>query len=197
MTDLTFRKATPTDVPTVLSLIRSAYRGDASRQGWTTEADFVADDRIDEAGLLHKINEPNGLVLMVHRAASLSLPPPPSSSSSSAVEPPIACCEILRLPEPSKVAYLGLFSVSPLLQNGGIGKKVLAEAERVAREEMGAEIMDLQTLYMRSELIAYYKRRGYYVVEGETRPFPYGHLVNPRPEMRKDLYFVVLRKSLV
>lgn len=196
MTDLSFRKATPADVPSVLALVRSAYRGDASRTGWTTEADLVTDDRIDENGLLQKINEPNGQVL-VARAASSSgadtedtlppLPPPP----------PLACCEILRHPEPAKVAYLGLFSVVPALQNGGIGKKVLAEAERWAREEMGAEVMEMQVLWMRRELIAYYERRGYRVIEGETRPFPFAHMVNPRPGMRQDLYFVVLRKALV
>lgn len=203
MTDLLFQKATPADIPSVLALVRSAYRGDASRAGWTTEADLVTDDRIDEDGLLQKINEPNGQIL-VARAAS-------SSSSSSSVEttttentlqspppsPPLACCEILRHPEPAKIAYLGLFSVSPTLQNGGIGKKVLAEAERWAREEMGAEVMEMQVLWMRSELIAYYERRGYQVIQGETRPFPYAHMVNPRPGMREDLYFVVLRKALV
>lgn len=202
MTNLTFRKATSSDVPSVLALIRSAYRGESSRAGWTTEADFVTDDRIDETGLLQKINEPNGLLLVAGQAISSSssgrdTQKDASPSSSSSSPPILACCEILRHPEPSKVAYLGLFSVSPTLQNGGIGKKVLAEAERLAREELGAEVMDLQTLWMRDELIAYYERRGYHVVKGETRPFPYEHMVNPRPGMREDLYFVVMRKSLV
>lgn len=191
MTDLVFQKATPSDVPSLLALIRSAYRGESSRAGWTTEADFVTDDRIDETGLLQKINAPNGLVLVARSAAASS------PEDDDAPPPPLACCEILRHPEPSKIAYLGLFSVSPTLQNGGIGKKVLAEAERLARETLGAEVMDLQTLWMRDELIAYYERRGYHVVKGETRPFPYEHMVNPRPGMREDLYFVVMRKSLV
>lgn len=182
MTDLAFRKATPSDVPSLLNLVRSAYRGDASRAGWTTEADLVTDDRIDEDGLLKKINEPNGQVL-VARAADTD-------------GELLACCEILRQPEPAKVAYLGLFSVNPALQNGGIGKKVLAEAETYARDDMGASVMEMQVLWMRRELIAYYERRGYKVTEGETRPFPYEHLVNPKPGLRQDLYFVVMRKTL-
>lgn len=192
MTDLSFRKATPADVPSVLALVRSAYRGDASRAGWTTEADLVTDDRIDEHGLLQKINEPNGKILVARAASSYS-----ADTEGNAPPPLLACCEILRHPEPAKVAYLGLFSVSPTLQNGGIGKKVLAEAERWAREEMGAEVMEMQVLWMRSELIAYYERRGYRLIEGETRPFPFAHMVNPRPGMREDLYFIVLRKDLV
>lgn len=193
MTDLSFRKATPADVLSVLALVRSAYRGDASRAGWTTEADLVTDDRIDENGLLQKINEPNGKILVARAASSSS-----ANTQEDAPPPPLlACCEILRHPEPAKVAYLGLFSVSPTLQNGGIGKRVLAEAERWAREEMGAEVMEMQVLWMRRELIAYYERRGYRVIEGETRPFPFAHMVNPRPGMREDLYFIVLRKALV
>lgn len=185
MTDLVFRKATPSDAPSLLKLVRSAYRGDASRAGWTTEADLVTDDRIDEDGLLKKINEPNGQVLVAR-----------SASSSGTVGELLACCEILLHPEPANVAYLGLFSVNPALQNGGIGKKVLAEAERFAREDMGASVMEMQVLWMRRELIAYYERRGFKVIEGETRPFPYEHLVNPKPGLRQDLYFVVMRKAL-
>lgn len=184
MGDLTFRKAIPSDVPSVLALVRSAYRpsGEASRDGWTTEVDLVADDRIDEAGLLAKFNQPGGQVLLTFY------------SSTSAL---LACCEILRNPEPSESAHFGLFAVSPKLQNGGIGRKVMAEAERCAKDEMGAKVMEMQVLWMRSELIAWYERRGYRVIEGETKPFPIEHLINPRAgESRDDLYFQILRKHL-
>lgn len=185
MSELSFRKATPSDVPSLLRLVRSAYRGDASRAGWTTEADLVSDDRIDEAGLLSKINEPSGQVLVAF------LP-----SSSPDADEPVACCEIVHHPQPSQLAYLGLFSVQPALQNAGIGRKVLAEAERYARDEMGASTMEMQVLWMRAELIAYYERRGYKVVQGEERAFPYEYVVNPKGGLRQDLYFVVLNKRL-
>lgn len=183
MNNLIFRKAIPSDVPSVLALVRSAYRGESSRNGWTTEADLVADDRIDEAGLLAKVNQPGGQVLLTFDASTLAL---------------LACCEILRNPEPSESAYFGLFAVNPKLQNGGIGRKVMVEAERCAKDELGANVMEMQVLWMRGELIAWYERRGYSVVEGETKPFPYEHLVNARAgESRKDLYFKILRKQLV
>lgn len=197
--NLAFRKATPSDVPSLLKLVRSAYRGDASRAGWTTEADLVSDDRIDEIGLLKKINEPNGKVLLAAATSS-------TTDTADHEEGLLACCEIVTRVQPTTVgeqpdqpshAYLGLFSVNPTLQNGGIGRQVLAEAERCARDEMGAVVMEMHVLWMRRELIAYYERRGYVVVEGETVPFPYAHVVNPRVGMRQDLYFVVMRKALV
>lgn len=179
MSELIFRKATPADVPSLRELVRSAYY---SPQGWTTEAGLIfVDDRIDAQGMLAKIQEPNGQVLV-------ALSPPTEL---------LGCCELVRLPAPSNAAYLGLFSVRPALQNGGIGRRLLAEAERVAREEMGVEVMEMQVLWMREELIAYYERRGYSVVEGETRPFPYEQLMNAREGTRSDLYFVVLKKTLV
>ena len=45
--DLHFRSATLDDVDAIVALVTSAYRGDASRAGWTTEADFLDGNRID------------------------------------------------------------------------------------------------------------------------------------------------------
>lgn len=195
---LTFRKATPADAPAVHKLVRSAYRGDSSRQGWTTEADLLADERIDEAGVLAKISEPGGAVILAFTSS-------PSSSSSDHPEPgsgsgsgPLGCCEVLRYPadETGELAYFGMFAVDPKLQAGGIGKRLLREAERYAIEVLGARRMEMTVIWLREELIDWYLRRGYVLVEGEKRPFPYEHLVNGEA-LRDDLYFVVLRKELV
>lgn len=186
MNDLSFHKATPSDVPSLLKLVRSAYRGESSREGWTTEADLVSDDRIDEAGLLAKINNPNGQILMAFAPYSPTGPDP------------LACCEVVRAGETSGATILGLFAVSPKLQNGGIGRKVSAEAERRARDEMGARVMELHVVWPRMELIAWYERRGYQIAEGERLPFPYKYLPNGKAQAsRDDLYFIVLRKQLV
>ncbi|KAG6359961.1 hypothetical protein INS49_011015 [Diaporthe citri] len=185
---LTFRKATPADVPALLALVKSAYRGEDSRQGWTTEADLVADERIDEPGLLAKITATGGAVLLATTATT--------SGPDTAAETLLACCEVLRHPAPSDLSYFGLFAVSPRLQNGGIGRRMLAEAERYARHDMGAARMEMTVVWLRDELIAWYVRRGYVVVEGEKRPFPYESLVNGKA-LRDDLYFLVLRKDLV
>jgi ribosomal protein S18 acetylase RimI-like enzyme len=178
---LSFRTATSEDIPSLLPLIKRAYRGEASRQGWTTEADLVADDRIDAAGLLAKISAPAGAVLVA------------TDSSSSSSGPFISCCELLHQPG-SKRAYFGLFAVDPLLQGGGIGKTVLAHAEDYARRTWGVETMEMTVIWTRSELIAWYERRGYRKT-GERREFPYEGLVNGEA-LRDDLWFEVLVKDL-
>ncbi|KAK2040960.1 acetyltransferase [Colletotrichum somersetense] len=182
---LAFRPATPADVPVLLPLIRSAYRGESSRRGWTTEADLVADKRIDEAGLLAKIAEPEGVVLLVTDA---------DAAPDSCCSPPLACCEVARSKTDPAVAYFGLFAVDPPRQAGGVGRAVLAYAEAFARRELGARRMEMCVIWPRSELIAWYGRRGYSKT-GERREFPYGELVGGAA-LRDDLWFEVLEKEL-
>ncbi|KAK1982898.1 acetyltransferase [Colletotrichum cereale] len=186
---LSFRPAAPADVPRLLPLIRSAYRGEASRKGWTTEADLVADKRIDEAGLLAKIAEPEGVVLFVTDDAGAS---PPAMMSVTAA--PLACCEIARVKTDPAVAYFGLFAVDPARQAGGVGRAVLAHAEAWARRAWGCARMEMCVIWPRAELIAWYERRGY-AKTGERREFPYGELVDGGA-LRDDLWFEVLQKEL-
>lgn len=176
---LAFRAATSEDIPLLLPLIKRAYRGDSSRAGWTTEADLVADDRIDAAGLLTKISQPTGAVLVATDTSSGSF---------------VSCCEVLHQPG-SNAAYFGLFAVDPLLQGGGIGKTVLAFAESYAREKWGVAKMEMTVIWTRGELIAWYGRRGY-AKTGERREFPYAELVNGKA-LRDDLWFEVLEKDLL
>ena len=175
-THLVFSKATPSDAPAVLSLVRSAYRGETSRAGWTTEADLLADERIDLEGVLEKIEEPQGAVLLAR-------------DETGALA---ASCELVK--RDGAFAYFGLFAVDPRRQAGGIGRQVLAEAEGYARRAWGTEEMKMWVIWTREELIAWYVRRGYERT-GETMPFPYEHLYNGKA-LRDDLYFVVLVKKL-
>ena len=90
--------------------------------------------------------------------------------------------------------YFGMFSVRPNLQGGGIGKALLAEAERVAREEWQLPVMRMTVIDIRDELIAFYERRGYRRT-GIKKPFPYGDERFGMPK-RDDLRFEVLEKAL-
>ncbi|KAH6605539.1 hypothetical protein Trco_004692 [Trichoderma cornu-damae] len=173
---LPIRKATADDVPAILALVRSAYRGESSRAGWTTEADLVDDQRIDERGLLAKINEPFGALLVTHDEAGDLL----------------ACCELLK--QSDTLGYFALFAVKPLRQAGGVGRAVLAEAEAYAKQTWGLAELELSVIWTREELIQWYIRRGY-TKTGRTKPFPYAELVNGKA-MRDDLYFSVLEKAL-
>jgi GNAT superfamily N-acetyltransferase len=174
--EITFRAAVAADAPAVADLVASAYRGEASRAGWTTEADLIDGQRIDAAEALGKITAPGSMVLVVSDDAGVM----------------VSCCELAR--RDSGLAYFGLFAVRPDLQAVGLGRRVLAEAERIASRDWGCARLEMQVIVQRNELIAWYERRGY-LLTGATRPFPYGQRRHEQPRC-DDMYFVVLAKDL-
>ena len=171
---LAFREAAAADIPALVALVTSAYRGDVSRQGWTTEADILDGNRIDPDVLLRDIQRPRSRVLLAERDGEL-----------------LACAHVC---EEDGAGYFGMFSVNPALQGGGIGKQVIAEAERVVREEWSLPAMRMAVIDIRDELIAFYERRGYRRT-GIKKPFPYGDERFGLPK-RDDLRFEVLEKAL-
>jgi ribosomal protein S18 acetylase RimI-like enzyme len=171
----TFRIATHDDVPAIVALVESAYRGDASRQGWTTEADFLDGQRTDARSVGGLVGAGDSRILLGERGGAL-----------------LACAHLERRGE--KVAYFGMFSVRPDLQGGGVGRAMLAEAERIARDEWRAEEMQMTVISIRDELIAWYERRGYRRT-GVYSPFPYGDERFGIPR-RDDLRFELLVKRL-
>lgn len=171
---LTFRKATLADVPVLVPLIESAYRGDSSRTGWTTEADLLEGQRTDPEGVAEVITAPKSALLMAWRDADL-----------------VACCHVA---EEDGAGYFGMFAVAPGLQGGGIGRDTLAEAERFARVEWGLGELRMKVINAREDLIAWYVRRGYRRT-GEMTPFPYGDERFGVP-LRDDLAFELLVKPL-
>ncbi|MGV9251885.1 GNAT family N-acetyltransferase [Streptomyces sp. NPDC003697] len=170
----TFRDATDADVDALVALIESAYRGDAGRAGWTTEADILHGQRTDPEGVLDVIKSPDSRLLTVERDGRV-----------------IACCQ---LEHRGDHAYFGMFAVSPALQGGGLGRLVLAEAERRARETWGVREMRMTVISVREDLIAWYERRGYRRT-GRMTPFPYGDERFGIPR-RDDLQFELLVKEL-
>ena len=175
---LRFRTATAADVDAVVALTESAYRGDASRAGWTTEADFLDGQRTDAREVVELIANARVLLLLAEQADRL-----------------LASCVVERLVDGDTCdGYFGMFSVQPEAQGNGTGRALLAEAERIARDEWHARRMRMTVIDVRAELIAWYERRGYRRT-GEYRPFPYG---DPRfgiPK-RDDLRFEWLVKDL-
>ncbi|WP_317441893.1 GNAT family N-acetyltransferase [Streptomyces collinus] len=171
----TFRDATDADVDALVALVESAYRGEASRAGWTTEADILEGQRTDPEGVLEVVKSPGSRLLTVEQDGRI-----------------VACCQMEHRGE---YAYFGMFAVSPALQGAGLGKVVMAEAERQARETWGVTEMHMTVISVRDDLIAWYERRGYRRT-GKMTPFPYGDERFGIPR-RADLQFELLVKSLV
>jgi ribosomal protein S18 acetylase RimI-like enzyme len=172
---LVFRRAGAADVPAIVSLVESAYRGEVSRAGWTTEADLLDGQRTDAEAVADILRAAGSTVLLGETTGEL-----------------MACCQLEQ--RPPAVAYFGMFSVQPTGQGQGVGRQMLAEAERIARDEWGATTMIMTVLAQRVELIAWYERRGYQRT-GEQRPFPYGDERYGIPR-RPDLVFDVLAKPI-
>ncbi len=173
MTSLHSRDATVADIPALVQLVTSAYRGEASRAGWTTEADLLDGDRIDPEVLRADIERPRSRVLVVERDGRL-----------------VACAHVAV---EGDAGYFGMFAVRPALQGAGLGHALLAEAERVVRDEWALPAMRMTVIDVRDALIGWYERRGYRRT-GVLKPFPYGDTRFGVPR-RDDLRFEVLEKA--
>lgn len=173
MSSLIILPATTEDVPALVALVNSGYRGDSSRQGWTTEADLLGGIRIDEESMTDLIKAPGSAVLK-------------ATDATGAIH---GC---VHLQDAEKALYLGMLTVSPALQNAGIGRELMLAAESFAqRKDFSAITMTV--ISVREELIAWYQRRGY-ADTGERKPFP---MNDPRFGLPKQpLEFIVMEKKL-
>jgi N-acetylglutamate synthase-like GNAT family acetyltransferase len=151
MESLTFRKATLDDASAIAVLINNAYRGDSSRAGWTTETDLLEGLRTNEAEVADLIGAEASMFLLCEQGGDM-----------------IGC---VLLQKAGSLGYLGMLVVRPTLQNHGIGRRFIAEAEATARREWSVTGMTMQVITAREELIAYYERRGYRRT-GQLTPFP-------------------------
>ena len=161
------------DICSLVTLLDSAYRGEDSKQGWTSEADlFIGNKRTDEATISKLITKPGSVFLKY-------------TNEDGSIEG----CVYLHKKE-SRL-YLGMFSVAPTVQGKGIGKKLLAAAAEHAKQQRCSSIY-MTVITVREELIAWYERNGYRRT-GKVLPFPvderYGIPTQP-------LEMVVLEKHI-
>lgn len=163
--------ATPADISALDQLVNSAYRGDSSRKGWTTEADLLGGIRTDEAGLQAMLDKPDATILTYKTDGQL-----------------VGCVYLERKGDD---LYLGMLTVAPELQTAGIGRTLLEAAENQARAQQ-CRVITMTVIPQRTELLAWYERRGYHPT-GETQPFP----DDPRFGLPKvPLSFIVMEKVL-
>ncbi|MBJ6107972.1 GNAT family N-acetyltransferase [Hymenobacter sp. BT523] len=164
--------ATLSDVPRLARLVNRAYRGDSSRQGWTTEAHLLDGQRIDEEGLREMLAVPGAAILMCLDETEELL----GSFYAHAT---------------GEKVYLGMLAVEPQGQTKGVGKFLIRAAEDYGRQH-GGTVSKMTVISVRAELIAYYERQGYRQT-GATEAFP----TDPRFGIPKQpLTLLVLEKPL-
>ncbi|MET3980794.1 ribosomal protein S18 acetylase RimI-like enzyme [Mucilaginibacter sp. UYP25] len=133
--------ATLTDVPELVTLINSAYRGESSKKGWTTEANLIDGQRIDAEDLTGQMDDKNSIIL-----------------KNTNDDGHITGCVYLQ--KRGDKLYLGMLTVSPTLQAGGLGRKLLQAAEDYARS-INFHTIAMTVITTRTELLEWYERRGY------------------------------------
>ncbi|ASU35635.1 GNAT family N-acetyltransferase [Mucilaginibacter xinganensis] len=163
-------KALQTDVPALNLLVNSAYRGETSKLGWTTEANLLDGMRIDEETLTGYFNDP--VVTILKNTDENDL---------------INGCVYLEVR--GDKLYVGMFSVSPLLQGKGIGRDLLLAAEAYAKQ-VNCHTLTMTVISIRHELISWYERRGYKAT-GEVLPF---HVDKKFGVARQPIELLVLEK---
>lgn len=146
-----FRKATIIDVETIAKLVNNAYRPSTGISGWTHESDIVAGNRIDIPQIIETLSKKDSVVLL-----------------GLAGEIIIACVHVEK---DSHNSYIGMLAVDPSLQAHGIGKNMLAHAEKYAQDHFNADKFVMAVVSARHELISFYQRRGYQKT-GEIIEYP-------------------------
>ncbi len=173
--DIRFQVAQPSDAQAICDLVNSAYRGEGSKRGWTTEADLLDGQRTDVAGIAEILSAPDQVILTARTCAADE----------------IAGCA--KLVKQDRACHLGMLTVNPAGQGQGLGKRLMEQAETWAREQ-GCESIRLTVITLRKELLEFYVRRGF-TRTGELSPFPYGDERFGAPR-RSDLAFETLVKAI-
>ena len=164
--------ATEKDSAELVSLINSAYRGESSKSGWTTEANIIGGQyRILQPQLEELMKKPEVVFLKAENE-----------------QQQLTGCVFLE--KRGNQLYLGMLSVNPRLQARGTGKQLMAAAEAHARQQQCSSIV-MRVIHLRKELIAWYERHGFYdtgLIEN-YQPTPYETILIP-------FHFVILQKDL-
>lgn len=151
---LALRPANLLDVEAIVALVNVAYRGETSRQGWTTEADLLDGLRTTAAEVQQLIESSHSTLLLAVNNHEIVAS---------------VCLE-----QVADAAHIGMFVVRPDLQGSGLGKQLLTYAESYARQHWTVKKFVMYVITLRHELIAFYERRGYQRT-GILKTFP----VNP------------------
>ena len=138
------------DAAAITELINSAYEGVAGSPGWTSEGTFMQGERITEPEIATLLGRADADCYTCTLNGEI--------------------IGFVSLEKQAGFVYLGLLTVSPQVQAGGIGRRLLTFGEDYARAH-GLGAVHITVVNIRYELIAWYERRGYRAT-GKTVPFP-------------------------
>lgn len=141
MTIDTFRLATINDVEALVALVNNAYHPPINPHSWTDETRFVSGTRTDSQAVSQLLRKDQSIILLGIAHHTL-----------------VAC---VHLEHSANQVQLGMLAVTPPLQNVGLGKQMLEQAEAYAVRYFKPEKIVLIVIALRTELIAFYLRRGY------------------------------------
>lgn len=168
-----FREAVVDDAEAIAALVNSCYRGDSSREGWTTEADLLDGTRTNEDEIRSLITMPESLFLLCVDDGEI--------------------IGSVHLQHEGSSGYLGMLVVKPEVQGGGMGRQLMEAGEALVRDKWRLHRMTMNVFTVRPELLAYYERRGYRRT-GKVKSFE-PHDVHGIPRV-EGLVLEVLEKDL-
>ncbi|HHX4059894.1 MAG: GNAT family N-acetyltransferase [Burkholderia contaminans] len=157
-----YRIATEQDVDALVQLVNAAYRPTTDAAGWTHEASLIDGPRITSSQLAATLHAPDAVLLVAKIDGGVA-----------------GCIEVRKAGD---VAYIGTLAVAPSMQDRGLGKALLNEAEQFAVRHWGIGTAVMVVVSVRHELIDFYLRRGYRRT-GERTGYPFDAGVGrPRDE---------------
>ena len=197
MPDLSFRYARQSDTPSLVALIERAYRGEDTAGNWNSEAHLLKGPRTNDEEISTLIAREDSRFIIAEAGGRLAgcclvqgLDDPTRNWSSA--DGPVDSGAASPAATAVNAAYFGMFAINPSIHGGGIGKTLIAEAERRVQELWGANQMVMTVINLRTALIEWYQRRGYRLT-GATLPFPFSDTTG---ETTRDFHLVEMRKDL-
>lgn len=160
------------DVEEICNLVNLCYRGEASKKGWTTEANMLTGIRVSTEEISDIIRKHDSFIFKFTQNNI------------------IISTVLLEIHD--NQLYLGMLCVDPNLQNNGTGKKMLKFATDFAIKNNKNKII-MTVISERESLIKWYNRHGY-IDNGKREPFPASH--NKDVISGTKLEFVVLEKTI-
>jgi len=148
---LSFHKAELSDAAAIAELVNSAYRGETSRVGWTTEADLLDGLRITTPEVATLIRREDAFVL------------------AGVLRDQVVAC--IACEHHENTAKFGLIAVKPALQNKGYGREMIQAAQAITAREWRVSGFYMSVITLRTELIEFYERLGF-ERSGQFEDFP-------------------------